>query len=511
MPDRGSLKLRWVFVCALPLWGCDREVELEHPEPVAAELTCEGASALTRVWTPTRRAELDTALQQVPGEWPQQLLGILDDRVATRGELWQRSYERACAQDQRQIQRCLDIQVWEFDAIVALATAHSEHAAGMWAEIDAVLRDADACEDRSEPSFDAPGLSPTAARAWASLRLLLNASDYAAAGEAVAALERDETIMQTPAYALPVAVTEMVVALSGEDAERASAALAQAQALAAGLGGRAQMTLAQAHAIAASSRHDEPAMLSALDQSVAAARAQPDPWLLFLQLRNSGRIRVQLGDAAGAVEPLAEAVSLSTRLAGAENPHTAEVQISLAQAQLGLDRVETGYDLLTQARDSFVNTLGPDHPQTIASVEAIGQLFMTAGRPGEAQYAYLDLLEIYGDLYGPKDWRTALVKLAIGDSLMAMEQHEGARTMYMEALVPLVQGLGADDRAVIRTSIHLGIAELALGNLDVAHDHCRRGADLAKALAEGDPLITEAKACMDHLAAARSPKPKRKR
>ncbi|WP_146658672.1 tetratricopeptide repeat protein [Enhygromyxa salina] len=509
-----SIKFRWAQVCTLStvaLFGCDREIEVEDPEPVPAAIACEGADAITQIWTPTRRADLDTALQQQPGEWPQQLLAILDARVGSNAQVWRRNYLRACEQGERKAQRCLDMQAWELDAIVELATTHPEHAASMWAEIDAVLRDADACDARQEPSFDAPSLSPRVGREWASLRLLLNASDYVAVDNTVRALEGDETVGQTPAYALPITASKVVVALSKGDADQANAALGQAEALAASLGPRAQMTVAQAQAFAASSRGDVPAAMVALDQSVAAARAQEDPWLLFLQLRNIGRVKVQLGDGAGAIEPLAEAISLSTRLAGAENPHTAEVQISLAQAQLGLDRVETGYDLLTQARDSFVNTLGPDHPQTVASVEAIGQLFMAAGRPGEAQYAYLDLLEIYGDLYGPKDWHTAMVKLALGDSLMAMEQHEGARTMYMEALVPLVQSLGADHRAAIQTSIHLGIAELALGNLDAAGDHCRRSVDLVKALAPGDPLIAEAKACAEQLGAAKPSKPKRPR
>lgn len=503
--------LRAALMSASLLFGCDHEGELEQPEPTPAAITCEGADALTQVWTPARRAELDTALQTLPGEWPQQLVAIIDARVASKAEAWRRSYLRACEQHERRSQRCLDTQVWEFDAIVELAIEDPDQAAGMWAEIDAVLRDADACDARQEPSFDAPALSPAVGRAWASLRLLLNASDYAAVSETMKVLGRDTTATQTPAYALPIAASKAIVAFSRGDTEQFTAAQAQAQALAATLGPRAQMSLAQAEAFAAFGRNDVEAALLALQQSVAAARAQEDPWLLFLQLRNIGRVKVQLGDAAGAVEPLAEAISLSTRLAGAENPHTAEVQISLAQAQLGLERVETAYDLLTQARDSLVNTLGPDHPQTIASVEAIGQLFMDAGRPGDAQYAYLDLLEIYGDLYGPKDWRTAMVKLALGDTLMAMEQHEGARTMYLEALVPLVQELGADHRAAIRASIHLGIAEFALGNLDEALVHCRRGVDLVKALPQGDPLIAETKACVDQLGEASSSKRKRPR
>jgi tetratricopeptide (TPR) repeat protein len=508
------------LISASLLFGCERGGELEQPEPAPTELACEDADALTKVWTPARRAELDAALEQLPGEWPEQLLGILDARVASQASVWRRSYLRACEQQDHRSQRCLDTQAWELDAIVSLAIEHPERAHDMWAEVDAVLRDADACDASQEPSFDAPALSPEVGRAWSKLRFLLNATDYAAVSAVIDELEGDATVMQSPAYALAVTASEALVALSIKDAEQAESALRETEAHAANLGARAQIIVAQAQALTAFARNDLEAGVLALERSVAAGRAQPDPWLSFLQLRNIGRVKLQLGDVAGAVAPLAEAISLSTRLAGAENPHTAEVQLTLAEAQSRLDGVDptdpadhiaAAHDLLTQARDSFVNTLGPDHPQTLASVEAIGQLFMVAGRPGDAQYAYLDLLEIYGELYGPKDWRTASVKLALGDTLMVMEQHEGARTMYMEALVPLVQGLGADHRAVIRASIHLGIAEFALGNLEEALVHCRRGVDLVKALGPDDPLVAEAKACVDQLAAASSPKRKRSR
>jgi hypothetical protein len=47
--------------------------------------------------------------------------------------------------------------------------------------------------------------------------------------------------------------------------------------------------------------------------------------------------------------------------------------------------------------------------------------------------------------------------------------------------------------------------------LEAALGHCRRGSDLAKSLTEGDPLLTEANACMDQLAQASPVKRKRSR
>src|SRR5690606_31496779 len=199
-----------------------------------------------------------------------------------------------------------------------------------------------------------------------------------------------------------------------------------------------------------------------------------------------------------------EAINLAGRIGGTDNPATAELQSILAQAQLELGQLEAAHDALTQARDAFVIALGPDHPQTLATVEAIGRLFVAAGQLGDAQFAFFDMLEIYSDLYGFKDWRTARIKLELADSLMAMDQHDSARTLYAEALTPLAQELGPTHPDVVRTSIHLGIAELALGNLEAAESHCGRGRDLAKALAPDSPLADEAERCLTQLAASRA-------
>ncbi|WP_106393955.1 tetratricopeptide repeat protein [Enhygromyxa salina] len=487
--------------------GCEPKPQPQppEPEPASEQAVCAGADALTEVWSPVRRTELDAALNQVPGEWPRQVIETIDARVAARGEAWRGTYVRACEQHDRRTQRCLDAQLWELDAMVALATDDPAWAASVWAELDAILRDTEACEGRQEPSFDAPALPRSVGRRWRALQLLLNTSSQAAVTETLRDIEANETVRETPAYALPLAAIRAVEALNEGKLDEAAAALDQAEALAATLGARAQVSVAHIRAVMAWTKGEVEAGVQAVEQAVEAAREQEDPWLVFTALRNLGRVKIQLGDHVGAVGPLTEAVSLSTRLAGPENPHTAEVQTSLAEAQLGLGQVEAAYDLLTQARDSFVNTLGPDHPQTLAAVEAIGRLFVVAGRPGDALSAYMDLLEVYGELYGPKDWRTAQVKLELGDLLMAMDQHDGAWRMYTEALTPLVQGLGPAHRMSIRAMIHLGIAEFALGNLDQAEVLCTRGSDLVKALPEADPLHAEVEMCVSQLAKARKP------
>jgi tetratricopeptide (TPR) repeat protein len=502
-PGRASLAL------LILLLGCEPKPTTEPMTSPVTEPTCGGADALDRIWTAARRSELEAALATQVGEWPGQVLATIDDRVSEDREQWRETYARACVQQDARAQRCLDLEVWQFDALVSVLLDDPARAVELWADIDGVLAESPACADTREPSFEAPPLAPEAGRELARMQLLLNLGSQSSLDEAVKALELVELVASTPAYGVQLYATKAISAFRAGRIDEAAAALATATTLSDQLGPRSRMSLAHVRALVAFGRRDIEGGLLALDEGLVAAREQSDPWLLFSSLRNAGGVRIELLDHAGAVPFLTEAVALSTRLAGSENPHTAEVQVSLATAVLALGQIEAAHDLLTQARDSFVNTLGPDHPQTLSAVAAIARVLVSAGRPFEANHALLDLLEIHGELYGPKDARTAMIKLELADTLMSMGEHGSARTFYLEALPPLVQALGADHRDVIRCAIHLGIAELALRHLDEAETHCRRSSDLVKALAKDDPLVAEVGRCVDELAKARKRKPGR--
>lgn len=495
------------LTCVLALaLGCERSPNDQTTVVPTEAVTCDGANAIERIWTTSRRGELEAALATQAGEWPTQALTTIDARVSDEREPWRDAYVRACKRDDLPAQRCLDRTAWELDGLVAVLLEDPAHAARLWAEIDGLFAGADACAGTTEPSYQAPPLVPELGRDLVRMRLLLNLDDQAALDEAVRSLELVDIVTATSAYALQVHAAKAVAAFRTGQIDAAAAALAAATEHGDRLGARAHASLAHVRALVAFRRGDVEGGLLALDEALTAAREQTDLWLLFATLRNAGGVRIELRDHAGAAALLTEAVALSTRLAGSENPHTADVQLSLATAQLGLGQLEAAHDLLLQARDSFVNTLGPDHPRTLTTVAAIARVLATGGQPFEANHAYLDLLEIYSELYGPKDARTAQIKLELADTLMAMDEHESARTFYLEALPPLVQALGADHREVIRCAIHLGIAEFALGHLDEAETHCKRSSDLVKALPPNDPLVAEVERCVQQLAGARKKK-----
>lgn len=488
------------------LLACEPKPEDQPTTVPTAAPTCEGAEALDRVWTPSRRSELQAALGTQTGEWPTQMLSTIDALMNEQREPWRDAYARACTRQDAPAQRCLDRKAWEVDGVLAILLEDPNLAIMLWTEVPTLLAGLDGCAGAREPIYDVPPLRPELGRDLVRMGLLLHLDGKVSVDETLRALELVEIITATPGYAMPVYATKAVVAFKAGDPSTAASALATATTLGEQLGPRARTSLAHVRAVMAFGRGEVEAGVAALDEALVAAREQSDPWMLLSTLRNVADVRGEMGDHAGAAALFTEAIALSTRLAGTENPLTADVQVSLALTLLELGQLEPAHDLLTQARDSFVATLGPDHPQTLAAVNAIALVLVEAGRPFEANHALLDLLEVYNDIYGPKDVHTVQIKLELGDTLMAMDEHQSARTMYLEALPPLVQALGADHRNVIRCVVHLGIAEFALGNLDEAETHCKRGSDLVKALPIDDPLVAEVSRCVEQLATARKKK-----
>ena len=58
----------------------------------------------------------------------------------------------------------------------------------------------------------------------------------------------------------------------------------------------------------------------------------------------------------------------------------ARMQITLGRSQIGLGYPEKAITLLTKARASFTAQLGPDHPDTLGSMNNLAEGFKAAGK-----------------------------------------------------------------------------------------------------------------------------------
>ncbi|EDM75373.1 putative serine/threonine-protein kinase [Plesiocystis pacifica SIR-1] len=477
--------------------------------------SCAGPEAFDAAWTRTHRDALREAFAEIPGEWPATTVDTLEAR-ATATQPWRRAYLDACARADALASTCLDHQLWRFDALVGLLRERPDQAASLWRAVDSSFG-ADALARCTSGAIET-SVSPDAAVVVAvhRARLLTEAGRHGEAVEAWAALRSThaaalETAPESARTALELHALDARVRSAELDSNKAAPLAAEL----APLRERALATQSpQAHAALArvelelalrSSAAGQAQAAAALEAHLARTRAGEDPRGQATALVLLARLRAATGEHQAAAPLFGEAIALGARAGKGEgeDPRTAEIQHLLARSLLALGNTQGALDLLTQARDSFATALGPDHPATLEVVLDIGRLFMAADRPAEAQYAFLDLLEIHDTLRGPKHPATAKVKLELGDALRAMDEHANALQLYREALTPLTQALGADHPEVLRALVHLARTEVALGELESAASHCATSQGLAKSLDADDPLVAEARACGEELARAK--------
>ena len=466
------------------------------PEP--AKENCDALELVDEVWTPQRREQLAAHLAEAPGEWPEVALASLATRVETGREDWRRRYIGACEQRRPKALRCLELRLWQLDALVDLLLARPpEMAAQRWPAINHAFVGLEGCE---ASEFASQPLPRELGRELAQLSMLIN-DEASTLGPRVRALAAEPQVAAEPGYLRSALGFEVWVAAAEGDAEAVDRTLQRLRAIADDRP-RTMASMAQFEALATLSRGQLEAGVAHLEAGLGHARAEPDARTRFLLLSSMAGLWTRfVGEGAGPL--LAEAVAVSTRLGDVENPYTAEAQASLASLQVKAGELSRAYELLLQARDAFAASLGVDHPRTLRTVRQIAELAVAAGRFDEAFYALSDLLAVYEQLHGEKHPITAEARVLLGDVLYAMEEFEGARQLYLGAMVPLTTALGPEDRSVVATVVHLGMAELALGNLDAAEAQCTRGRSLALALPEGDPLREDAASCLAKVATTR--------
>src|SRR5690606_824698 len=97
--------------------ACDPGRGSVDPEPSHdTGPVCAGADGLARAWSRASRDGLEAALEQLPGEWPNQLLASLDAGMPEHIQRWTESHRQACERGQPVVLRCLDRRAWQLDA-----------------------------------------------------------------------------------------------------------------------------------------------------------------------------------------------------------------------------------------------------------------------------------------------------------------------------------------------------------------------------------------------------------
>jgi len=146
----------------------------------------------------------------------------------------------------------------------------------------------------------------------------------------------------------------------------------------------------------------------------------------------------------------------------------ARMQMTLGESQLGLAYPEKAIRLLAKARGTFTAQLGPDHPDTLRSMNNLADAYRLAGKYDLAQELFRETLERRKTLLGADhpDTLQSMHNLAWG--YRDASQFDLALPLFKETVQRRKAQLGPDDPNTLNSMNKLADAYRAAGKLDLA-------------------------------------------
>lgn len=160
-------------------------------------------------------------------------------------------------------------------------------------------------------------------------------------------------------------------------------------------------------------------------------------------LCNLSRMRLDLGDAAGALGLAEEAVALFESLGPSVRGGDARYAQGLALTHVG--RHSDAQAALQRAREVFRSRGAPSRSGSALFRSAVVELLL--GEPEQAAAHTAEALERVGVSGGP--WRRGSILVVRGHALHALGRADGARACWREALT-LFEGIGTKDAQPVR-------------------------------------------------------------
>jgi serine/threonine protein kinase/tetratricopeptide (TPR) repeat protein len=187
-------------------------------------------------------------------------------------------------------------------------------------------------------------------------------------------------------------------------------------------------------------------------------------------LRAIGKSRSALGLYREAIEPLTAAVGLCESELGGNDLYTLAVMHDLAGSYVGADRRADAIALYEKVVARRREKLGPDHPDTIASIRALTAVRSTwlAGEEPKAVAIQEQAMAAIQEKLGEKDRQTIAAKVRLAGAYLAVDRFDDAIAVYQQARAAAEEALGADHPFTLVTMNGLGYAFFRAGRADEA-------------------------------------------
>src|SRR5579884_1176749 len=185
-----------------------------------------------------------------------------------------------------------------------------------------------------------------------------------------------------------------------------------------------------------------------LPHALACARLIKDYTFAFSEAASLlHKISVYLHDKAlfSQAEPLyQDALRIYQKALGPEHPSTATTMDALASLYQAQGRYEQAEPLYQDALRIYQKALGPEHPSTAATMHALASLYQAQGRYEQAEPLYQDALRISKKAEGPEHPSTATTMHALASLYQAQGRYEQAEPLYQDSLAVFEKVLGTN-------------------------------------------------------------------
>ena len=158
---------------------------------------------------------------------------------------------------------------------------------------------------------------------------------------------------------------------------------------------------------------------------------------------NVGTILYELGDYARAQPKLRRALEIRLEKLGKLHPSVAKSRYKLALSLQRIHRYDEAEPQFRQAIDYRCSVLGDGHPECANAKRSLAKLLVDQGNPEAAWALASQALEVYeskGDTV-----KTALVKITLGECLVARGQYSEAEELLQENYLVLREILGDEE------------------------------------------------------------------
>ena len=146
----------------------------------------------------------------------------------------------------------------------------------------------------------------------------------------------------------------------------------------------------------------------------------------------------------------------------------ARMQMALGKAQLGLGYAERAIDLCTKARATFTAHLGPDHPDTLKSMNWLASGYLDAGKLDLAVPLFEETLALMKAKLGPDHPDTLQCMNGLAVCYRRSDRLDLALPLYEETLRLRKAKLGPDHPLTLQTMNNLAVAYQSANRLDLA-------------------------------------------